>query len=216
MNGHMSLKQKFEIFKQQDESRQLLAEGLIAQVADLEAALYRVRSDLEDQNEIRAKWKLRAEKAEDAQARNNFVLVLVDGDGYIFQSRFLSNRESGGAAAAQQLLSDIKAYIRENLNMPAEFEVMVNVYANKRGLAKLLTDVGHVAGESDLENFFCKFNQSQPLFHFLDCGYGKESADTKLKGKKSSLRSRTNGGTKTKHVGVTKTYSAHDGPPVKI
>jgi hypothetical protein len=42
-------------------------QNLIEQVADLEARLHRAQSDLEDQNEIRAKWKALAEKAEDAQ-----------------------------------------------------------------------------------------------------------------------------------------------------
>lgn len=183
--GHatLDLKQQFETFKQQDATRQELADGLIDQVADLEARIYRAQSDLEDQNEIRAKWKQRAEKAEDAQARNQFVLVLIDGDGYIFQSKFLQNRESGGAAAAQQLLSDVKVYVKESLGMSAEYEVMVNVYANKKGLAKTLSEAGYISTESDLENFFCKFNQSHPLLHFLDCGYGKESADAKLRGK---------------------------------
>jgi hypothetical protein len=40
---------------------------LIDQVADLEARLHRAQSDLQDQNDLRAKWKSQAEKAEDAQ-----------------------------------------------------------------------------------------------------------------------------------------------------
>jgi hypothetical protein len=109
---------------------------------------------------------------------------LVDGDGYIFQSKFLQNRESGGAAAAQQLLSDVKGYVRANLPkaISTDFEVMVNVYANKKGLAKTLAEAGYLSGEAELESFFRQFNQSHPLFHFIDCGYGKESADAKLRG----------------------------------
>ena len=73
-----------------------------------------------------------------------FVLVLVDGDGYIFQSKFFQNKESGGAEAAQQLLSDVKTYVKANpsKDISTDFEVMVNVYANKKGLAKTLTEAG--------------------------------------------------------------------------
>ena len=118
------------------------------------------------------------------QARNLFVLVLVDGDGYIFQPKFFQDKESGGAAAAQQLLSDVKTYVKTNLSnsLSTDFEVMVNVYANKKGLAKLLTEAAFLYGEVELESFFRQFNQSHPLFHFIDCGYGKESADAKLRG----------------------------------
>lgn len=110
--------------------------------------------------------------------------MLVDGDGYIFQSKFFQNKESGGAEAAQQLLSDVKSYVKANpsKDISTDFEVMVNVYANKKGLAKTLTEAGYLSGEAELESFFRQFNQSQPLFHFIDCGYGKESADAKLRG----------------------------------
>jgi hypothetical protein len=118
-----------------------------------------------------------------------FVLVLVDGDGYIFQSKFFQNKESGGAEAAQQLLSDVKTYVKANpsKDISTDFEVMVNVYANKKGLAKTLTEAGYLSGEAELESFFRQFNQSQPLFHFIDCGYGKESADAKLRGESPML-----------------------------
>ena len=118
-----------------------------------------------------------------------FVLVLVDGDGYIFQSKFFQNKESGGAEAAQQLLSDVKTYVKANpsKDISTDFEVMVNVYANKKGLAKTLTEAGYLSGEAELEGFFRQFNQSQPLFHFIDCGYGKESADAKLRGESPIL-----------------------------
>ena len=115
--------------------------------------------------------------------------MLVDGDGYIFQSKFFQDKESGGAAAAQQLLSDVKSYVKANLSKAilTDFEVMVNVYANKRGLAKMLTEAGYLSAEAELESFFRQFNQSQPLFHFIDCGYGKESADAKLRGESPIL-----------------------------
>jgi hypothetical protein len=105
--GTIELKRQFEEFKQQDVTRQHIAEvrahrlattraqskmgwrhlltssmiskidqvqSLIEQVADLEARLHRAQSDLEDQNEIRAKWKALAEKAEDAQVSLSFPL----------------------------------------------------------------------------------------------------------------------------------------------
>ena len=180
------MKQQFDALKQGDLTRHQLTETLLERVVDLEGRLYRAQSDLDDQIELRATWKQRAEKLKDLQARSQFVLVLVDLDsppsGYAFRSQYMNDR-SGGAEAAQQLLNDVKTYVKENLeDMPAEYEVMVTLFANKRGLAKALTDAGHLSIESELDGFISKFNQSQALFNFVDCGYGKESVDAKLRG----------------------------------
>jgi len=58
----------------------------------------------------------------------------------------------------------------------------VNVYANKRGLSKVLTDGGLLSNDAEFDAFVKKFNQGHPLCHFIDCGDGKESVDAKLRG----------------------------------
>lgn len=79
-------------------------------------------------------------------------------------------------------MSDVKECLRIQPNMPAEYEVMINIYAHKQGLAKRLVNVEWLPSEAHLEDFFTKFNQSHPLLHFVECGPGKESADAKLRG----------------------------------
>lgn len=59
---------------------------------------------------------------------------------------------------------------------------MVNVYANKAGLAKTLYEAGMIKSPILLESFFTSFTQSRPLFQFVDCGPGKERVDSKLRG----------------------------------
>ena len=119
-----------------------------------------------------------------SQSRNPFVLVLADGDGYRFDDHYLKDAESGGGDAAHRLLSEVKNCITaaQSHNLPSDSEVVVNIYANKRGLTGALLEAGTISNPNDLENFFCKFTQSQAHFQFVDCGSGKERVDVKVRG----------------------------------
>lgn len=169
---------------------------------DLSSQLETVTGDLEDQNAIRRDWKRRAEAAEGAmvgfqtsvssvsphltrtQSKNPFILVLVDGDGYLFRDNYLKDVESGGGDAAHGLLSEINATITtaKLQSLSPDSQVVVNVYANKQGLTGALLEAGVISRPNDLEEFFCKFTQSQTHFQFIDCGPGKERVDAKLRG----------------------------------
>lgn len=108
------------------------------------------------------------------QARNQFVHLIVDGDGYIFNEKYLQDADSGGIEAAHALRSAIRDYIQDRLKeAPVDYEVMVTVLANKRGLAKAMADSQCFSDPIDLDAFFCQFSQSYPLFHFVDCGTGE-------------------------------------------
>ena len=122
------------------------------------------------------------------QSKNPFVLVLIDGDGYLFRDNYLKDGESGGGDAAHRLLSDIKDCIKAARlpSLPTDFQVVVNLYANKRGLTSALLEAEVISRPNDLEEFFCKFTQSQTHFQFIDCGPGKERVDAKLRGADNS------------------------------
>ncbi|ERF75791.1 hypothetical protein EPUS_01621 [Endocarpon pusillum Z07020] len=178
-------RQQLETFKQNDAYKQLLTftESLVTRVVDLSSQLEVVTGDLEDQNAIRRDWKRRAEAAEGAISQNPFISVLIDGDGYLFRDSYLKDVESGGGDAAHRLLSEIKATIKaaQLQSLSPDSQVVVNVYANKQGLTGALLEAGVISRPNDLEEFFCKFTQSQTHFQFIDCGPGKERVDAKLR-----------------------------------
>lgn len=119
-----------------------------------------------------------------SQSRNPFILVLVDGDGYIFHDQYLKNPESGGGDAAHRLLSQVTECINaaQSHTLPPDSEILVYIYANKRGLTGALLEAGIISNPTELENFLCKFTQSQAHFQFVDCGPGKERVDAKVRG----------------------------------
>ncbi|EXL66688.1 hypothetical protein FOPG_17161 [Fusarium oxysporum f. sp. conglutinans race 2 54008] len=136
----------------------------------------RLKSDYEEEREGRERYKQLAR----GQERNPFALVVVDGDGYIFDERFVKDGEEGGSRAAKQLNDTIKDSLRHK--GVESCEVMVRVYANLVGLSKALCKNGLAGAEKrSLSSFTAGFNRSYGLADFIDAGELKENADFKLK-----------------------------------
>ncbi|KAL2135303.1 hypothetical protein VTI74DRAFT_9071 [Chaetomium olivicolor] len=149
---------------------------LLDQYAILIDDYKRLKSDYEEEREAREKYKQMVKD----QERNPFVLVLVDGDGYVFSDDTIAKRGEGGSIAAQKLNDEVKASLRRK--GLEHCQVMIRVYANVAGLSKALCKIGLVGGESrSLAPFIASFNRSYGLSEFIDAGQLKENADFKLR-----------------------------------
>lgn len=172
-------------FREADLQRDQLLQTLAQTVFETQNELKTLQSDLDDERNTRREWKRRAEEAAAATERK-YSAVLVDGDGYIFhKALYQAVAASGGSKAANDLYTEVVEYLkRQGLlsNNIANYDVVVNVYANKLGLARALVAANYLDHPSQLDQFFCSFSQGQPLFQFIDCGPGKERADAKLRG----------------------------------
>ncbi|KAI5456155.1 hypothetical protein BGZ63DRAFT_417962 [Mariannaea sp. PMI_226] len=136
----------------------------------------RLKSDYEEEREGRERYKQMAR----GQERNPFALVVIDGDGYVFDETFIRNGEEGGSTAAKQLNDAVKtSLLRKGME---GCEVMVRVYADLVGLSKCLYKNGLCGAEKrSLAPFTSGFNRSYGLTDFVDAGELKENADFKLK-----------------------------------
>ena len=136
----------------------------------------RLKSDYEEERNSRERYKQLAR----GQERNPFVLVLVDGDGYIFDDDLISDGAEGGQRAAQLLDSAVKRSLRER--GLENCRVMVRVYANLSGLSKVLSKAKLAGPEKrSLAPFTANFTRSQEMFDFVDAGELKENADFKIR-----------------------------------
>ncbi|KAF4980559.1 hypothetical protein FZEAL_3454 [Fusarium zealandicum] len=136
----------------------------------------RLKSDYEEEREGRERYKQLAR----GHQRNPFVLVVIDGDGYVFDESFVSAGEEGGSRAAKQLNDAVKNSLRRKGLEGCE--IMVRVYANLVGLSKTLCKNGLCGAEKrSLSSFTAGFNRSYGLTDFVDAGELKENADFKLK-----------------------------------
>jgi hypothetical protein len=149
---------------------------VLAKYGALIESYKRLKSDYEEERESRERYKQMAR----GQERNPFVLVLVDGDGYIFDDDLVSNGAEGGQRAAHLLDESIKASLR--MRGLENCRVMVRVYTNLVGLSKVLSRLKLCGAEKrSLAAFAANFTRSNELFDFVDAGELKENADSKIR-----------------------------------
>ncbi|KAK4188807.1 hypothetical protein QBC35DRAFT_182171 [Podospora australis] len=109
---------------------------------------------------------------------NNYVVVLIDGDGLLFQDNFVRQGVLGGKLAAYALRSAILEQCGPHAK---DVEVIAKVYVNLAGLCRAMRRDGAIENESDLKDFSLGFTQAKASFDFIDVGHGKERADNKIK-----------------------------------
>ncbi|TLD08229.1 uncharacterized protein PgNI_07245 [Pyricularia grisea] len=137
----------------------------------------RLKSDYEEERDARERYKQMAK----GQDRNPFVLVLVDGDGYVFNDNLVDKSNPDAGRNAAHMLHD---RVQESLRRKGleHCAVMVRIYANVAGLSKILAKTGLIGQEGrSLSPFVASFNKSYGLFDFVDAGPLKENADFKLR-----------------------------------
>ena len=118
------------------------------------------------------------------QERDAFILVLIDGDGMIFNDELVKKGEIGGKEAASALWDAVRDYLQAELpNLPLDYKIMTRIYANLKGLGKTCYDAGILHNPSTIEEFARGFTGSKHLFDFVDVGMGKDRADDKISGK---------------------------------
>ncbi|KAI2642123.1 hypothetical protein GGS21DRAFT_291795 [Xylaria nigripes] len=151
-------------------------EDFLQRYADLLVSYKRLKSDYEEEKAGRERYKQIARN----QEQNPFVLVIVDGDGYIFNDEYLRQGADGGMKAAHHLSNAIKKSLQakdlENCH------VMIRVYANLANLSKTLAKHAlSTADKRSLAPFIANFNRSYGLIDFVDAGELKENADFKIR-----------------------------------
>ncbi|PGH00915.1 hypothetical protein AJ79_08070 [Helicocarpus griseus UAMH5409] len=179
--------QRYEQVKAIEQSKNDLIEDLLRRVAELENAYQQTRLDHERESRFNREVQMHEMELmkqittmEAVMEQEPFLLILLDGDGMVFQDSFLQQGEQGGKDAANQLWAAIREYASRNLpNIPSP-KIIARVYANVKGLADACYKAGVVERPGLVEDFTRGFNGSRLLFDFVDVGTGKDRADDKI------------------------------------
>lgn len=115
------------------------------------------------------------------------MVVLLDGDGMIFNDDLLQQGEKGGKEAASQLWGATNDFVNQALPNLSSPKILARIYANVKGLGDVLQKSSIIDRAVLFEDFARGFNGSKLLFDFIDVGTGKDKADDKITGW-SSLR----------------------------
>lgn len=110
--------------------------------------------------------------------RNPYVMLLIDGDGMIFNEALVRLGIEGGKQAATELRN---AVLEQFPDVSDQLEIQAKVCANISGLAKAMCRDGSLENQEALKDFTLGFTQGKASFDFVDVGHGKERADSKIK-----------------------------------
>lgn len=120
------------------------------------------------------------------QVKNQFVVLLVDGDGAKFSDDLLKDSVSGAQRAAENTRKAIRSYLHEE-GLSDDVTIIVRIFAHLKGLAKALADSEVIPGPERMFIFAEKLTNSYAEIDFVDVGKGKENADSKIRRKRCSL-----------------------------
>jgi hypothetical protein len=168
--------EKLRAFQVKQKEQQETLSQMLEQYGSLLENYKRLKSDFEEERDARERYKQLAR----GQERNPFVLVLVDGDGYVFDDNLLRAGTDGGKQAAKMLNDTVKNSLR--YRGLEHCRTMVRIYANLSGLSKACCKAGLCGPEKrSLAPFVAAFNRSADLTDFVDAGELKENADFKIR-----------------------------------
>uniref|UniRef100_A0A4Q2D3G1 DUF7923 domain-containing protein n=1 Tax=Candolleomyces aberdarensis TaxID=2316362 RepID=A0A4Q2D3G1_9AGAR len=111
------------------------------------------------------------------KSKANRLVVLIDGDGAIFNLDLIAQGQAGGHRAALMLSEGIMRHL-PNRNT---HQLWVYVFLNKRGLSDAFSRFSGQQARLKLDDFMIGFNQSTERFIMVDVGGAKEAADAKIK-----------------------------------
>ncbi|KAJ2926777.1 hypothetical protein H1R20_g10300, partial [Candolleomyces eurysporus] len=110
----------------------------------------------------------------------NRLVVLIDGDGAIFDLDLIAEGQIGGHKAASKLSDGVM----QNLPARNNLQLWVYVFLNRRGLSDTFVRVSRLSAKisrQKLDDFIVGFNQAAERFIMVDVGNAKEAADAKIK-----------------------------------
>jgi hypothetical protein len=105
-------------------------------------------------------------------------VLLIDGDGLLFQEHWIRQGIEGGKKAAYALKAAVASQCGPQKDT---VEVVAKVVANLTGLTGAMQRHGCISHPNELKDFTLGFTQAKASFDFIDVGKGKERADSKIK-----------------------------------
>ena len=157
--------------------------NLVIQHEELQATALAAAPGSPDHAPLLANLQIMAaerDSLKDLLLSNPYVMVLIDGDGVIFNQELLRQGEPGGRKAARQLKEGVFRILAEHPYCSQDSQIIARVYANVSGLATTLVKAGVLSSTAIFHEFVSGFTNGDDMCDFIDVGSGKDKADMKL------------------------------------
>ncbi|KAF5248904.1 hypothetical protein FANTH_5707 [Fusarium anthophilum] len=113
------------------------------------------------------------------RSANNYVFIIMDGNGLIFDNRFIKQGREGGKQAAQALLLAVAKLCP---SLPSSFEIFCDVLVNIAEMGRALVNDGSIDEPSLFHEFAIGFTEVKSSFNFIDIGLSKGTLVRKIQG----------------------------------
>ncbi|KAF1833744.1 hypothetical protein BDW02DRAFT_569726 [Decorospora gaudefroyi] len=167
-----SLDTHLEQFKLNDQTRQVDLQNLLKEYSQL-LDDYKVLKKAYEDKDVKGGSKAIATPTVPmlaaAKPRNPYVLVLVDGNDYIFNDELIREKEEGGMRAARMLNDAVEKYLQQSVPQARTARVIVRIYADLTNLSKQLAKSRLIGLEKrSISPFSAAFTRAISLFDFVD------------------------------------------------
>ncbi|KAH9864118.1 hypothetical protein J1614_010052 [Plenodomus biglobosus] len=180
-----SLKTHLEQFQLRDKTRQDDLQNVLKEYGQL---LKEHGQLLKDCEALKKAFEVKKEKpvvalpppsAYNVKPKDAYVLVLVDGNDYIFNDALIKEKEEGGMRAACLLNDAVEKYIHHSVPHAQKARIIVRIYADLTTLSKQLKNSKVTGPEKrSIAPFSAAFTRAIGLFDFVDA---LDEEGTKLK-----------------------------------
>ncbi|CAG5140133.1 uncharacterized protein ALTATR162_LOCUS643 [Alternaria atra] len=164
-----SLDTHLEQFKLNDQNRQIDLANLLKEYGQLLDEYKDLKKAYEEKGKIAiTKPAATSITAVTARPQNRYVLVLVDGNNYIFNHELIREKEEGGMRAARMLNEAVENYLQQS-TFTRGARVHVKIYADLTNLSKQLAKSKVIGLEKrSLSPFSAAFTRAISTFDFID------------------------------------------------
>lgn len=101
---------------------------------------------------------------------NPFVVVIVDGNNFLFNDAFIRDGEKGGRRAAVVFKDELSEWVSKSVeHAPSDPKILIKVYADFKSVAGTFARGGVIENMSTFGEFARGFNA---MFDFVDIGGG--------------------------------------------
>ncbi|RYN41530.1 hypothetical protein AA0112_g2417 [Alternaria arborescens] len=167
-----SLDTHLEQFKLNDQNRQIDLTNLLREYGQLLDEYKELKKAYEEKgrsNVVKPAAAGASTVTAAIKPQNPYVLVLIDGNNYIFNDEFVREKEEGGMRAARMLNKAIEKYLQQSVPQAGSARIHVKIYADLTNLSKQLARSKVIGLEKrSLSPFSAAFTRAISLFDFID------------------------------------------------
>ncbi|KAJ5180503.1 hypothetical protein N7492_003713 [Penicillium capsulatum] len=184
----VALRSWFAVLSAQEKEKNDLIDNILKTVEAYESQIRYLKLEVDHEKNSRITFQEKLETLtrqkvglENTLAQNAFVVVLVDGDGAIFQDDLLARPKEGANEASRRIVQAVKESLRDDPLEQEDITILVRIFANLNDLGKTLHLSNIIPQRTDLITFAEHLTTSRGEFDFINVGPGKENADSKMR-----------------------------------